>query len=208
MSACARHNQRSNSTVLNRRPVTGLLAGPFPLGVPGSGEFRLHRLPGHRAELHDTLIFVFASHALLRTFPLSPVSPRLPAAPLSSSLHSSLAVPSGGAGPARQLPGPRPAFPQPHAPEPPGLILRLGEAPQLAHHPTDSPLGSGQSPPDLGRRRPWEKAPPTDTPPEERPHLARHKSVGSPHYKLPGAAHRRPPNSRSRDPRRAVYLTA
>lgn len=116
MSACARHNQRSNSTVLNRRPITGLLAGPFPLGVPGSGEFRLHRLPGHGAELHDTLIFVFASHALLWTFPLSPVSPRLPAAPLSSSLHSSLAVPSGGAGTARQLPGPRPAFPQPHAP--------------------------------------------------------------------------------------------
>lgn len=139
-----------------RRSRVGFFAGQFPFGVPGSGQFRLHRPPGHRADLEDTLISVVTSYALPRTFPLSAVSPRLPSAPLflftplASGFQRSGRGPPGGS----WVRGRPSRSPKRKAPEPLGLILRLGEAPQLAHHPIDSPLGSGQSPPDLGRRRP------------------------------------------------------
>lgn len=132
MSACARHNQRSNSAVLNRIQITGLSAGQFPFGVPGSGEFRLHRLPGLRADLKDTLIFVFTSYALLRTVPLSSVSPRLPSAPLSTFLYSSLAVSRGVGGDRPAAPGSEaglPAAPSPRRQSRWGSFCVLGKPP-------------------------------------------------------------------------------
>lgn len=157
MSACARHNQRSNSAVLNRIQITGLSAGQFPFGVPGSGEFRLHRLPGLRADLKDTLIYLL--HLLRSPADCSSLVRVTPPA-LCPTLYLFIQLASGFPRSGRGPPGSswvrgRPSrSPKPKAPEPLGLILRLGEAPHLAHHPIDSPLGSGQSPPDLGRRRP------------------------------------------------------
>lgn len=145
-SACARHHQRREAGRLSRTQTPGLPVGPCSSRVPGSGEFRLPPPPGHRADLKVTLIVALAACALQRTFSF-PVPP-----PGSLTVRKAVGqLPAEWAGTARQLPGPRPASPQPwpEAPEPlgrrRGLILRLRKALHLSRHPIDTPLGSGQS---------------------------------------------------------------
>lgn len=149
--------RRSQSTGRNRTQIAWATIRAVRLRCPGTQRVKASpasRAPGGSQGYAPPRPHLGRSPAD-PSFPSRLISPALlPPGPLTFQ-KAVLQLPER-AGTARRLLGPRRASrqPQPGAPEPPGrrrgLIRRLRVAPHLSRHPTDSPLGSGQSPPHLG----------------------------------------------------------